>query len=144
MLGNGLVQLRLREHRFVPFVVAVFAVPQQIDVDVLVPPLAVGQRDAHDLNHGFRLVSVDVEYERLGHFANIGAVNRASPVQVIRREAHLVVDHDVDSSARPVAIELGHLRYLVDNTLARDRSVTVDQDRQDRRFFTPQGINACT
>ena len=144
VFGNGLVQLRLREHGLVAFVVAVFAVPQQIDVDVLVPPLAVGQRDAHDLNHGFRLVSVDVEYERLGHFANIGAVNRAPPVQVIRREAHLVVDHDVDGSARPVAIELGHLRYLVDNTLARDRSVTVDQDRQDRRFFTPQGINACT
>ena len=122
---------------------AVFAVPQQIDVDVLVPPLAVRQRDAHDLNHGFRLVRIHVEYERLGHLANIRAINRTPSVQVIRREAHLVVDHDVDGSARAVAVKLGHLRHLVDNALARNGRIPVNEDRQDRRFFAAQGIDAC-
>ena len=108
---------------------AVFAVPQQIDVDVLVPPLAVRQRDAHDLNHGFRLVRIHVEYERLGHLANIRAINRTPSVQVIRREAHLVVNHDMDGSARAVAVELGHLRHLVHDALARNGRIPVNEDR---------------
>ena len=143
VFGNGLVQLRLCEHGFVAFVVAVFAVSQQVDVDVLVPPLAVGQGDAHDLNHGFRLVRIDVEYERLGHLADIRAVNRAPSVQVVRREAYLVVDYDVNSSSRAVAVELGHLRHLVHDALARNGRIPVDEDRQDRRFFTTQSIYAC-
>ena len=49
----------------------------------------------------------------------------------------------MDGSARAVAVELGHLRHLVHDALARNGRIPVNEDRQDRRFFAAQGIDAC-
>src|SRR3712207_7437960 len=52
-------------------------------------------------------------------------------------EADLVVDHDVDRPAGAVAAELGQVQGLGHHTLARERRVTVEEQREHRVRRTP-------
>ena len=47
-------------------------------------------------------------------------------------EANLVVHHNVHGAAGGVRLQVSHLQGLHDDTLASERCVTVNQDRQDR------------
>ena len=50
-------------------------------------------------------------------------------------EANLVVHHNVQGAACGVGLQTSHLQGLHDDALARERCVTVNQDRQDRVAF---------
>ena len=69
--GRGLVGL----------VVAVAAVADQVDDDVLLEGHAVVDRQLGDVGHGLGIVAVDVEDGRLHHLAHVGAVERRAHVE---------------------------------------------------------------
>ncbi len=138
MFCNGFVQLRLREHRLIAFVVSVFSVAQQINVNVPIPALAVCKRNSHHLHDCFRIVRIDMEREGLSHLTHICAINRASSVQIIGGKTNLVVDHDVDGPTCMVAVQLRHLGHFVYYTLTGHRRITVNQNGQN-----PVRVSSC-
>jgi hypothetical protein len=129
---DDLVHLRLGERRVVGLVVAVPPVADEVDDDVAVEPLPVGEREPTDPDHGLGVVAVDVQDRRVDGLGDVGGVVRR-PGRVRRgREADLVVDHDVDGAAGAVATQLRQVERLGHHALAGERRVAVHQQRQDR------------
>ena len=52
----------------------------------------------------------------------------------------LVVDDDVDRAAGLVALKLGEVEGLLDDALADEGRVAVDEDRDDRQVRVAQGL----
>ncbi len=131
MLADDLVHHRLRGRRLIRFVVAVAAVTDEVDDDVLVEMLAILEREARDEHHRFRIVPVHVEDRRLEHLRDVGAVHRRARVARIRGgETDLVVDDDVDGAAGVERARLRELQRLHDDALAGEGRIAVDEDRQ--------------
>ena len=128
MILDDLVKQRLCKPRFVAFVMAIFAIAKQIDEDVALKLIAKLHSKADGVGHGFHIVAIDMEYWRLHHFGNVGAVDAGACVEVVGGETNLVVHHDMDGAAGFVAGELRHLYYLVHDTLAGDGRVAMDED----------------
>ena len=126
VLGDRLVHQRLRVARVVALVVAVAAVAQHVDDDVLVEPLAVLERQPGHADAGLRVVAVDVEDRRLHRLGDVAAVDRRAGELGRRREADLVVDDQVDRAADPVAGDVAHRQRLGDDALAGEGGVAVD------------------
>ena len=57
MLGDDLVHQRLRERRLVGLVVAVTAIADEVDEEILIEPLAIRDAEAHGLNARFGVVA---------------------------------------------------------------------------------------
>ena len=108
-------------------------VADHVDHDVLVEPLAVGEREPGDADAGLGVVAVDVEDRRLDRLGDVGAstpTTARTSGGVVKPE--LVVDDDVDRAADPVALDQRQVERLGHDALAGERGVAVHQDRQDR------------
>ena len=110
---------------------AALAVADQVDDDVLVEFLAVGERQFRHAHHSLRVVAVDVEDRRLNHAGHVCRVVRRAAVLRRGRESDLVVDDDVNGAACAVALDLRHLQGLGDHALAREGRVSVHKNRKD-------------
>jgi len=126
-LGDGGVHQRLRESGFVAFVVTVTTVAVHIDHHVTQERVAEIHRQAHDLSHGFRVLTVDVENRDLQHLCHVRRVGRRATLRGWRGKADLVVDHDVQRAAGGVSVQLAQVQRLLDDAFASERGITVDQ-----------------
>src|SRR5262249_22928011 len=131
MLFDLAVHDRLRVAGIVAFVVAVAAVADHIDDDVLLELLAVIERDLHDADCGFGIVAIHVEDGRLHAARNVGGVRRGARLIGQRGEADLVVDDEVNGAAGGVAIELRKIQGLRHNALTGEGRVAVDEYGND-------------
>ena len=135
--GDAGVRLDLAIHDrlgvagIVGLVVAVPAVADHVDDDILLKPLAELVGEAGDVGAGFRIVPVDVEDRGVDGAGDIGGVDGAAAVVGAGGEADLVVDDQMDGAAGGVAVELGHVERFGNNTLAGEGGVAVDQQRND-------------
>ena len=91
MLGDDLVHQRLRERRLVGLVVAVPAIADEVDEEILIEPLAIRDAQPHGLEARLRVVGVDVDDRNLEALREIARVVRRARVDRIGREADLVV-----------------------------------------------------
>ncbi len=133
VLADRLVHDRLGRGRLVRLVVAVAAVADEVDDDVLAEFHAVVEREARDEDHRFGVVGIHVEDRRLDHLGDVAAIERRARVcGLAGREADLVVDHDVQRPAGREAPRLRELQRLHDDALPRKRRVAVDEKRQNR------------
>ncbi len=131
MLADRAVHHGLRRGRLVGLVVTEAPVGDEVDHDVLVEHLPVAQREPDRSDRGFRIVAVHVEHGRLDHLRDVGAVRRRAAVaRIARREADLIVDHEVHGAARVERARLRELERLRDDALARECRVAVDQHGQ--------------
>ena len=130
VFAHGFVQPRLRKAGFVPLVVAVAPVADQVDQEVLFKFLLVGKGDARHLDAGRRVVGIDVDDRHLEALGQIAGVQRAASFIGFRRKAELVVGDDVHGAAGPVPRQLRKVKRLRHHALAGEGSVAVDQDRQ--------------
>ena len=73
------IKLRLRECRFVAFVVPPAAVAIHVDYDIALEFAAEIHPQANHLRHGFRIFAVDVEDGDLQHLGHVGGVGRERP-----------------------------------------------------------------
>ena len=71
---NGLVHLRLGEHRLVAFVMAVAAITDHVHHHVLLEALTVFRGDARRMDNGFDVVGVDVENGRGNDLGRVGTI----------------------------------------------------------------------
>ena len=126
------VHERLRVAGVVALVVAVAAVAEHVDDDVLVERLPVGEGQPGHAHDRFGVVAVDVEDRGLDHLRHVGGVLRGPSGGRRRGEAELVVDDHVDRAAHAVALDVGQVERLGDHTLAGERGVAVDQHREHR------------
>ena len=126
------VHERLRVAGVVALVVAVAAVAEHVDDDVLVERLAVGEGQAGHAHDRLGVVAVDVEDRGLDHLRHVGGVLRGPSGGRRRGEAELVVDDHVDRAADPVALDVGQVEGLGDHALAGEGGVAVDEHREHR------------
>lgn len=127
LLLDRLVHPWLGEQRLVGFVVTVTTVADDIDDDVLLELSTVVRRElAHEVD-GLDVVAVNVEdgcVDCLGDIRGVGSRAREARVG---GEADLVVDDEVDGSSGSVPRQVVEAHGLVDNTLASERSVSMEQ-----------------
>ena len=71
-----LVHEGLSEGGLILLIVPVSSVADDIDEDVFLELLAIGNSDFHTLVEDIRLVSVDVDYGRIHSLSNLSAVKR--------------------------------------------------------------------
>ena len=126
------VHQRLRVAGVVALVVAVPPVADEIDDDVLVERLAVGVGEPGHPHAGLGVVAVHVEDRRLHDLGHVGGVEARAGGLGRGGEPDLVVDHDVDRAADPVALDVAHVERLGHDTLAGEGGVAVHEDGQHR------------
>ena len=129
MLLDLCVQLGLGEHGLIELVVAVAAVADHVDDDVgapLVPVLEGGLDGGRD---GEGVVAVAVEDGGPEGLAEVGAVRGGTGVVGVGGEADLVVHNDVDGPAHGEVGDARELHGLVDDSLAGEGRVPVQEDR---------------
>ncbi len=130
MVGDGPVHQWLGVTRVVTLVVSVAAIAPHVDHDVLVEPLAVLERQPGHAHARLRVIAVDVEDRRLHGLGDVAAVQRGAGELGCRREPDLVVDDQVDRAADAVSGDVAHRQRLGDDSLAGERRISVDEDRQ--------------
>ena len=127
LVADLLVEQRLREARLVALVVAVAAIADHVDHDVLPEALAPLHRHLHAVHDGLGLVAVHVQDRHLDHLGDVRRVERRARFGRRRGEADLVVDDGVDRPAGRVAGEVREIQRLGDDALPREGGVAVDQ-----------------
>lgn len=131
VLADLLVHQRLREHGLVNLVVSIASVSHQIDDTVLVEGgTPLGSHLAH-VHHGLWIISINVEDGSVDHTGDVRAVGRGPGEAGIGGEANLVVGHHVDGAVGGVVGQVRQMHRLVDNALAAEGGITVNQDGHD-------------
>ena len=134
---------RLRVGGLVLLVVAVAAVADEIDDEVVAELRAIGQREPHGAQGGLGIVGVDVDDRDVEALREVARVARRAALGRARREADLVVRDQVQRAPGGVALQALQVEGLGDHALAREGSVAVDQHREgDRRIVEPGAARA--
>ena len=110
---------------------AVAAVAEQVDDDVLAEFAAVFGGGDRDLHHRLGIVAVDVKDRRLHRLGNVGRIGARPRGGRGGGKADLVVDDDVDRAAGAKAGQLRHLQRLGDKPLPGKGGVAMHQDAGD-------------
>ena len=124
------VHQRLRVARVVAFVVAVLAIADHVDDDVLLELLAVVEGDLDGADAGLGVVAVGVQNGRLDHARDVGAIGRGAALLGRGGEAQLVIDHQVHGAAGSEAFQQREVERLGHDTLAGEGRVAVHEHRQ--------------
>ena len=114
------------------------AVAHHVDDDVLVEGVAVLESQVRAADDGLGVVRVHVQDRDLQALGQVGRVAGGAALRRAGREADLVVDDDVDRAAGLVALQLGEVEGLLDDALADEGRVAVDEDRDDRQVRVSQ------
>ena len=134
------VEGRLSEAGFIPFVVAVAAIADEIENNILMEALAEFECELNDGSGGERIVPIDVENGQAEGFSWSGAVASGAGVFWDSGEGDLVVNDDVDGAAGAVAFEAGEVEGFGDDALSDESAVSVNEDGDN--FFAFDGILA--
>src|SRR5690242_12738251 len=95
--------------RLVAFVVTKPAKTNKVEHDVRVVLMTIGESDLHNAISRLRVVSIYMEYRRLGDLCRVGRIDGRTSQFRGRGKAYLIVDHYMDRAARPVARKIGEL-----------------------------------
>ena len=90
--------------------------------------LAVLGSDREHLTDIVHRVSVDVENRGFDRLGKIGAVDSGAGLGGVSRETDLIVHYDVDGATDLVVGKVNHLHGLINDTLASEGSVTVNNE----------------
>src|SRR5436190_1970138 len=114
MLRTGMsldacVHHRLRIARFVALVMAKTPEPDKVEHHIGVELVPVFQSDLDHTVSGLRIVSIDMENRCLRYLRGVSRIDRAACILDTGGKADLVVDDDVDRSARAIPRQAGKL-----------------------------------
>ena len=124
------VHQRLGEAWLITFIMAKAAVAPHVDHDIAVECLTIFDGELTRESHSFRIIAVDMENWRLNTLRHIGRVGRAPRELRAGGKAHLVVDDEVDATARIIAANARKSEAFPNDPLARKSGVAVEQDWQ--------------
>lgn len=128
LVSNALVHQRLGEGRLVGLVVSLLAVADNVDDNILLElgtPVSGKLADEVD---GLDIVTVDVENGSVNGLCNVGTVGGRTREAGVGGETDLVVDYNVDGTAGVVRGEGVEAHGLVDDTLAGESGITVQEN----------------
>ena len=108
-------------------------VADEVDEEVALEGLAVGDSKTGRFDTGLRVVGVDVDDRHLEAARQAAGVRGAERLARHRRKAELVVDDEMDGAAGVVAGQARQVERFGDDALAREGGVTVNQDRNRHR-----------
>ena len=132
MLANCRVHQRLSDGWFIGLVVAVTAITDHVDNDILIEGLAEFDRDLGDHYTGFRIVAIHMKDGSLHNARNLGTVERRTHItRVTGGKTDLVIDDDVDRAPGLIASGFAHIESFHDHSLAGKGRVSMNQHRQN-------------
>ena len=134
-LGDDLVHQRLGHGRIVGFVVTAATVGHQVDEDILAVLVAVVHGQLSNPDHGFGVITVDVEDRGVEALGQVGCVVGGTARIRGGGEANLVVDDDVDGAAHLVGIQLGQVQGFLNDAQAGEGGVAMQHDWQHGALF---------
>src|SRR5688500_12250860 len=103
MLIDLLVHCRLREARLIALVVTVTPVADEIDHEVLLELLAIGERGPGGLDACHRVIRIDMHHRNLESCCHIAGMKSAAGLVFVGGKAELVVGNDMDRSTHCIA-----------------------------------------
>src|SRR6185503_8846022 len=112
---------------FVTLVMTETAKTDEIENDVLVEFVTIGERYLNDAIRSLGIVTVYVKDRCVRYLSGVGRVDRAAARFGRCSKADLVVDHDVDRAARSITRQIGELQRFHDDTLSCKRGVAMQQ-----------------
>lgn len=125
---DALVHQWLGEGWLISLVMAVLSVADQVDNDIRAELSApIGSKLANEVD-SLDIIGVDVEDWSINGLGDIGTVGGGAGETWVSGETNLVVDDQVDSSAGRVGWETVESETLVDDTLAGESCITVEED----------------
>jgi hypothetical protein len=125
---DALVHEGLGERRLVRLVVAMLAVADEINDDVLLElGTPIGGKLADKVD-SLNIIGINVEDGGVDGLGDIGAIGGGTRVAGVSGEADLVVDDKVDGTAGGEGGQGVEAQALVNNALTSEGGVTVEQD----------------
>ena len=125
------VKQRLCERRLIGFVVPPTPIAIHVDEYITLKLAAEIKRQSDDLRHSFRGFAVHMKDGHAQHPRDIGRIHRRAPLGRRRGESDLIVDDHMKDAAHPVARQFAHVQRLLNNALAGEGRVAVDEQSQD-------------
>ena len=123
-----LVHERLSEAGLVELIVTHLTVTNEVNDDVVVELLAVLRRDLETMVHSLHVVRIDMEDRSADSLGEVRSIHVTAALGRHSRETNLVVHDDVNSATDAVVLQVLHLHSFVDDTLAGESGVTMDED----------------
>src|SRR5258708_22364518 len=129
--GDRAVHDRLGKRRLVGLVVAVPAIAEHVDDNILLEAIAELGSDARDMHDSLGIITVHMEDRRLDDLCDIRGIGPRTGVGRSRGKADLIVDDDWNRAALAEALELRQLERFGDEALSDERRIAMHQHADD-------------
>jgi len=130
----------LGEVWFIPFVVAVATITNDIEDDVFMKLLAEFEGKLNDRSGGQGIVSVHVKDGKAECFSRGGAVAGGAGIVRQSGECDLIIDDDMDRSSGAIPFQTGKIQSFCHDALTNEGAVPMDQNGDN--FLTFHGVVA--
>ena len=111
---------------------AVSAVADDIDDNILVKRQPVLGGKPHDVNRSFRVFPVHMKDGDHQHFCHIGGITGAAGIFGKCCIADLIIDHQVDGAPGSVTGQLAHVQGFSHDSLSGKGGIAMDQQRKNK------------
>ena len=125
----------LGKARFVPFVVTIAPVADEVDEKVAFEMVAIGHRHARHPDAGDRIVGIDMDNRNLEAFGQVAGIERAARVVGIGGKTDLIVGNNMNGAAGAVAFQAGKIERFGHNALARKGGVAMNLNGQRQELI---------
>jgi len=153
MIFDFFIEQRLSESRLILLIMSISSKANNINEDVLLKLLSVGNCNFHAFVKNVRDISVDVNDGSIDCLGNLCTVVWRSTLFWIGGEANLVVEYNMNNTSRTVIDQILEAKWLPNNTLTGHSSVTMDNDSHNSkidhiftcscRFWFPGWLGCC-
>ena len=108
-------------------------VTEDIDINIAAECLTQLNSETTSVSYRFGIIGINMEYWRIEYFCNVGTVEAWTTFAIVSGETNLVIEHNVNCTACAVTIEVSHIYDFVNDALAGNSRITVNEDRDN--FF---------
>src|SRR3546814_10427673 len=126
MLSNLRGHHRLREALLVSFVVTEAAIAPHVDHEVAVKRLTEVDRHLAGERHRLRIIAIHMENGSLHALRNVAGIGRGSGELRRRGEAHLIIDDEMNASARIITANSRKTEAFPDDALTDRKSTRLN------------------
>ena len=131
MFSNFFIESRLGETRLIRFIVTMPAIRNNIHKYITMKFLSEFKRQFCYIGNGIKIISVHMKNRGKRSLRHIRTVGARAAFKIISREPHLIVEHHMNRSSYVITRQLRHLKYLIDNALSCNRSISMNQYRNE-------------
>jgi len=130
-LGDLLVHEWLGETWLIELIVTHLSVTDEINDNVMLELLSVLSCGSENKVDVIKAVSIHMKDWSIDSFGQVRAVDTWSCLVWSCGETNLVVHNNMNSSSNSVILQVLHLYWLINNTLTRESSISMNQNRDN-------------